>query len=109
VEASGLAGVSFRDDATKSGYNFRPVRTRIGALILAAAAGLVGCNTPAPEECASKQVPVTDSEGGVYRCTAAEDCPRSARVSLCVTDSGSSEECIRCLDTQCVRITPEDC
>ena len=83
--------------------------TRIGALILAAAAGLVGCDAPSVEECASRQVPVTNAQGDVYRCIAAEDCPRSARVSLCVTDTGSSEECIRCLDTRCVRVTPEAC
>jgi len=85
------------------------VSTRTGALILAAAAGLVGCNSLPLEECASQQVPVMDAQGGVYRCTAAEDCPRSSRVSLCVTDTGSSEECIRCLDTRCVRTTPEAC
>lgn len=72
-------------------------------------AGLAGCGIPPPEECASKQEPVAHPEGGVYRCTAAEDCPRSSRVSLCVADTGSQETCLRCLDTQCVVITPETC
>ena len=72
-------------------------------------AGLAGCGTLPPEECASKQLPVTDAQGDVYRCTAAEDCPRSSGVSLCVTDTGSQAPCIRCLDTQCVTITPESC
>ncbi|WP_257462128.1 hypothetical protein [Archangium lipolyticum] len=107
---SGRAGSPFRDGAAESGYNSRPVRTRIGALVLAAAAGLFGCDTPSSEGCASKQVvPVTDVQGDVLRCTASEDCPRSSRVSLCVTDTDSFEECIRCENTQCVRITPEAC
>lgn len=72
-------------------------------------AGLAGCGTPPPEECTSKQLPVTDAQGAVYRCTAAEDCPRSSRVPLCVTDSGAQQDCIRCLDTRCVTITPETC
>lgn len=50
-----------------------------------------------------------DAHGGVYRCTAAEDCPRSSRVSLCVADTGGQETCIRCLDTQCVTMIPETC
>jgi hypothetical protein len=50
-----------------------------------------------------------DAQGEVYRCTASEDCPRSSRASLCVTDTGTQDECIRCLDTRCVRVTPEAC
>jgi hypothetical protein len=72
-------------------------------------AGLAGCGIPPPEECASKQEPVMNAEGGIYRCTAAEDCPRSSRVSLCIADTGGQEACIRCLDTRCVTITPESC
>jgi hypothetical protein len=110
TRVSGRAASCFRDAATKSGYNSRPVRTRIGALVLAAAAGLFGCDTPSDEACASPQVVrVMDAQGDVYRCTASEDCPRSSRVSLCVTDTSSFEECIRCQDTQCVRIIPETC
>ncbi|HYO56507.1 hypothetical protein [Archangium sp.] len=85
------------------------MRTRIGALVLAIAAGLAGCNGPSSEECASKQLPVKNVQGDVYRCTASEDCPRSSRVSLCVSDTGNQEECIRCVDTQCVLVTPETC
>jgi hypothetical protein len=85
------------------------VRTRIGAFVLAIAAGLAGCDTPSPEECASKQLPVTNAQGDVYRCTASEDCPRSSSVALCVTDTGSQDACIRCVDTRCVLVTPEDC
>lgn len=50
-----------------------------------------------------------NAEGGVHRCTAAEDCPRSSRVSLCVDDIGGQEACIRCLDTECVTLLPETC
>ncbi|MCY1073408.1 hypothetical protein [Archangium lansingense] len=53
---------------------------------------------------------MTSPEGTVYRCTAAEDCPRSSRVSLCVDDIGSQDAaCIRCMNTECVAITPETC
>jgi hypothetical protein len=45
------------------------------------------------------------SNGDVYRCTAPEDCPRSARVSLCISDTDLQEECLRCLDTRCVVMT----
>ena len=73
------------------------------------AAGLAGCGGAPAEGCTSKQLPETDAQGGVYRCTASEDCPRSSGVAVCVTDTASNEECIRCVDTQCLRITPEAC
>ncbi len=83
------------------------MRSRIGALVLLTlVAGLTGCGTR--EECVPQQVPVTNSGNEVYRCTTAEDCPRSARVSLCISDTGSQEECIRCLDTRCVSIVPPE-
>ncbi|MFY0526600.1 hypothetical protein ACN28I_26805 [Archangium gephyra] len=85
------------------------MRTRIGALVLAVVAGLAGCGIPPPEECASKKEPVLDAHGGVSRCTAAEDCPRSSRVSLCVDDIGGQDACIRCLDTECYTMLPETC
>jgi hypothetical protein len=81
------------------------VRSRIGALVLLAlVAGLTGCGTR--EECTPQPVPVKNTDGNVYRCIAAEECPRSARVSLCVSDSGLQGECIRCLDTECVLLSP---
>lgn len=81
------------------------MRSRIGALVLfALVAGLTGCGTP--EECLLQPVPVTNTNGDVYRCTASEDCPRSSRVSLCVADTGSQQECVRCMDTRCVLISP---
>jgi hypothetical protein len=72
--------------------------------LFALVAGLTGCGTR--EECAPQPVPVRSTSGEVYRCTTGEDCPRSARVSLCVTDTNPQEECIRCLDTRCVLLTP---
>ncbi len=50
-----------------------------------------------------------DAQGGPSRCIAAEDCPRSSRVPLCIADTGDRETCIRCLDTQCVTLIPETC
>lgn len=81
------------------------MRPRIGALVLfAIVAGPTGCGTR--EECVPQPVPVTNTRNGdVYRCTAPEDCPRSARVSLCISDTDLQEECLRCLDTQCVVMT----
>jgi hypothetical protein len=67
-------------------------------------AGLTGCDTR--EECVLEPVPMPHPNGGVYRCTAAEDCPRPSRVSLCVADTGTQQECVRCLDTECVLISP---
>ncbi|QRK14265.1 hypothetical protein JQX13_18270 [Archangium violaceum] len=84
------------------------MRTRIGALVLAVVAGLAGCGTsPPPEECGQKQL--TDGQGSVYRCIASEDCPRSSGVTLCVSDTDVLDACIRCLDTECVRVFPEAC
>ncbi len=81
------------------------MRPRIGALVLfALVAGLTGCETR--EECVPKPVPVTNTQGDVYRCTASEDCPRSSRVALCVADTGTQQDCVRCLDTECVLISP---
>ncbi|WP_146209585.1 hypothetical protein [Vitiosangium sp. GDMCC 1.1324] len=85
------------------------MRTRIVALVLAFAAGLAGCNATPPEECTPPPQPVMNGQGAVYRCVASEDCPRSSRVSLCVSDTGTQEECIRCLNTECVRVIPEAC
>lgn len=71
--------------------------------------GLAGCNAPSAEACAPQTQRMTDAQGNVYRCAASEDCPRSSRASLCVSDTGNQEECIRCFNTECVLITPEAC
>jgi hypothetical protein len=104
---SGRACAGFRDESVKPGYNSRPVRTRIAALVLAVAAGLAGCNASSTEECVPE--PVLNAQGAEYRCAASEDCPRPSGVPLCVSDTGNLEECIRCFETRCVRVSPEAC
>lgn len=85
------------------------MRTRIGALVLAVAAGLAGCSAAPAEGCVPEPQPVLSSQGDHYPCVASEDCPRSSGVPLCVSDIGNAVECIRCLETQCVLISPENC
>jgi hypothetical protein len=80
---------------------------RSGILLLGATLGLLGCNDL--EVCGATPVPMTNANGESYRCTVAEDCPRSSRASVCVTDGSPEQECIRCEDTRCVRVTPEAC
>jgi hypothetical protein len=80
----------------------------MGALVLmAVGAGLSGCNPLL--ECRPRLEVVVNAEGQEYRCTASEDCPRSSRESVCVTDVNPAEECVRCVDTRCVRMAPEVC
>jgi hypothetical protein len=83
------------------------VRTRLAALLLVTVTGLVGCGRAPSEEC--RPQPVLNAEGQSYRCVVAEDCPRSSNVTLCVRDVPGPLECIRCLDTACVRVPPETC
>ncbi|ATB30358.1 hypothetical protein [Melittangium boletus] len=82
------------------------MRSWFAAVVLVAVTGLAGCG-PSRDDCESE---VLDPQGETYRCIASEDCPRSANETLCITDTGSDVECIRCLDTWCLRVTPaEDC
>lgn len=83
------------------------MRTRITALILATVTGLAGCGPSDSEAC--QPVRVRDDQGNEYRCVASEDCPRSSTTTLCVRDIPGPLECIRCLDTWCVRVPPETC
>ncbi|HYH98626.1 hypothetical protein [Hyalangium sp.] len=78
-----------------------------GALAVAAAAGLLGCNDI--EVCGSRQETLLAADGGFYRCTTAEDCPRSSRVSVCVTDVSPQQECVKCQETLCTKVIPEAC
>ena len=78
-----------------------------GALAVSAAAGLLACNDI--EVCGARQENVATSDGGVYRCATAEDCPRSSRVSVCVTDVSPQQECVKCQETLCTKVTPESC
>jgi hypothetical protein len=77
------------------------------AAVAFVAAGLLGCNNL--ESCGSTAVDITRTDGGLYRCVTAEDCPRTSRVSVCVTDVSSERECVRCDETRCVRLIPESC
>lgn len=72
-----------------------------------AALGLLACNDL--EVCGSKQENLSMGDGGTYRCTTAEDCPRSSRVSVCVSDVSPQQECVRCEETVCVRVIPVSC
>jgi hypothetical protein len=78
-----------------------------GALAVAMAS-LLGCNDI--EVCGSREeILLAADGGGNYRCTTAEDCPRSSRVSVCVTDVSPEQECVKCEDTKCTKIIPEAC
>ncbi|WP_369414447.1 hypothetical protein [Corallococcus soli] len=77
-----------------------------GALAVVSAM-LLGCNNL--ESCGSTSVDITRTDGSLYRCVTSEDCPRTSRVSVCVTDVSSERECVRCDETRCVRLIPESC
>ncbi|MDC0711440.1 hypothetical protein POL68_23415 [Stigmatella sp. ncwal1] len=79
---------------------------RVG-LAAISAAGLLGCNDL--EVCGSRRETLPATDGNAYRCTTAEDCPRSSGVFVCVTDVSSEQECVTCADTVCTRIIPESC
>ncbi len=82
------------------------IRTLAPAVFLLATVAGCGPFLPAEERCERK---VTNEQGEVYRCIAVEDCPRPSNVLLCVADTDTRPECMRCLDTECVRISPEAC
>lgn len=77
------------------------------ALVVLALVGLGACNDL--EVCGSRRVPVSQPDGGAYRCVAAEDCPRTSRESVCVTDVSTERACVTCADTVCQVIIPEPC
>ncbi|MBN1206394.1 MAG: hypothetical protein JXB05_15890 [Myxococcaceae bacterium] len=77
-----------------------------GVLAATAAVGLLGCNDI--EVCGSRQETLV-ADAGPYRCTTAEDCPRSSRVSVCVTDVSPQQECVKCQETLCTKVIPEAC
>jgi hypothetical protein len=78
-----------------------------GALAVTVAAAALGCNDI--EVCGSRQETLPTADGGEYRCTTAEDCPRSSRESVCVTDVSPEQACIKCQETKCTRVVPEQC
>lgn len=78
-----------------------------GGALAAMAVGLLACNDI--EVCGSHQEALLSADGGSYRCTTAEDCPRSSRVSVCVTDVSPQQECVKCEQTRCAKVIPEAC
>ncbi len=78
---------------------------RVG--LAAVTAGLLACNDI--EVCGSRQEELLNADGSPYRCTTPEDCPRSSRVSVCVTDVSPQQECVKCQETFCTRVIPEAC
>lgn len=77
-----------------------------GALCVAVAA-LLACNDI--EVCGSRHEDLLSVDGAQTRCATDEDCPRSSRVSVCVTDVSPQQECVRCEQTVCVRVIPVSC
>jgi hypothetical protein len=73
----------------------------------AAVLALGGCS--AGNVCGEKQSDMMASDGGVFRCLRAEDCPRSSNVFVCVNDGLPDKECVSCEDTRCVQHVPEKC
>ncbi len=82
-------------------------RDAYGTFAAAIAVSLLGCNDL--EVCGSSTQDVTRDDGEVYRCVTSEDCPRTSRVNLCVTDVSPVAECVRCEETKCVSVIPESC
>ena len=78
-----------------------------GVLAVSVAAAALGCNDI--EVCGSRQEPLLNADSSRYRCTTAEDCPRSSRVSVCVTDVSPEQECVKCQETECTLVIPEKC
>ncbi|NTX05471.1 hypothetical protein HUA75_27335 [Myxococcus sp. CA040A] len=83
------------------------VRRTAHAVLAAIGAGLLGCNDL--EVCGSTAQDVTREDGSVFRCVTSEDCPRTSRVDVCVTDVSPIAECVSCEDSRCVTVTPEKC
>jgi hypothetical protein len=82
-------------------------RDAFGTFAAVVAVSLLGCNDL--EVCGSMTRDVTRDTGEAYRCVTSEDCPRTSRVNVCVTDVSPVAECVRCEDTKCVSVIPEAC
>jgi hypothetical protein len=67
---------------------------------LSAPLAIAGCSP-----CKTAQATVLQFDGGVARCVAAEDCPRTGTETVCVTDRPLAETltCVSCVATQCLR------
>ncbi|WP_425334861.1 hypothetical protein [Myxococcus stipitatus] len=83
------------------------MRRTAHAILAAIGAGMLGCNDL--EVCGSTAQDITRDDGSVYRCVTSEDCPRTSRVNVCVTDVSPIAECVSCESSRCVTIIPEKC
>ena len=83
------------------------MKSWLPSTIAALAVALTGCNNL--EVCGASYEDLKRSDQSLYRCTLAEECPRSSREFVCVTDVTSEAACIKCVETRCVRVTPEPC
>lgn len=83
------------------------VRCAAYTVFAAVAVALMGCNDL--EVCGSTSQDIVRQDGSAYRCVTSEDCPRTSRVNVCVTDVSPVAECVRCDDSRCVHVIPESC
>lgn len=79
----------------------------VAALAALALSGTVACNES--NVCGQTEENVLRADGGEYRCTQPEDCPRSSDVFVCETDTSAEKACVSCEDTRCVRTVPIAC
>jgi hypothetical protein len=84
-----------------------PVRRAAYGALATVLASLLGCNDL--EVCGSTAKDISRDDGSVYRCVTSEDCPRTSRVNVCVTDVSPVAECVQCEDSKCILVTPEAC
>lgn len=74
------------------------------ALCLAASCGAQ------PGVCGVRDEVVVGADGGSHACAGPEECPLPSNTYLCVTDLPlEAKGCMACLDSRCVRRTPEAC
>lgn len=59
--------------------------------------------------CGAHSEQLYQEDGGIFRCTLPDDCPRPANTFVCVTDVLTDKECVSCDNTRCVRTIPEFC
>lgn len=83
-----------------------PVRRLLTWALLLAPLCL-GCNES--NVCGQSEEQVLRADGGEYRCTMPEDCPRSSDVFVCETNVPAEKACVSCRDTLCVLNVPVTC
>lgn len=74
---------------------------------LALGAVLSGCNES--NVCGQDEEEILRADGGEYRCTQPEDCPRSSDVFVCETNENAEKSCVKCEETRCIRTIPISC